>query len=279
MSLLDNLSGVPGVLGAALFEADEICIESTLPAPYEAPFVADVVRQLLVANMALDFVDETPLETLFLRFTGGSLAVRTYPRHRVITIADSTLNPLMLNVALGALENHLRRSPAPLPTASTGPVPAPVFQEIPSSAGAPAFPTQTLHDPFHTQPQLSSPSSRPPEIQHPPFQVPSSQPPAFRRPISSTPAAASPCIDSIPETALSGLHALAPRYLGPLGSRLVSRTISRMGCDGASLPDDVFMRLVAELAAKIARPDLRAQFEKSSLALLKRGDDAGSSPS
>jgi len=229
--MLANLCAVPGVRGAALFDPQGGCVESQLVPPYEPEYIFDVAQRVMVSFEAMAFIDANPVKLMLARLSEGAFAIMNNPRFILAAMADRTVNPMMLNVALGALESRLAKLPHIAPPQ---PVSSPASL-VPPSASMPRMSNASLA----SSPSLVSVSD---------FTLDASQ---LRQ---------QPVPDAVSVDTMRGLIKIMSRYVGPMSKHVLKRELKRMGRSSTTLPRAEWGTLVERVGAKIERSDLRSAF-------------------
>jgi hypothetical protein len=242
MKLLGNLCGVMGVRGAALYLPDGQCLESQMPAPYEPGYVFDILQQLLRAFEATAFVDNSPLRFLYGRLADGIVAIGKNPRYRVVALAEPTVNLMMVNVALGALNNRIIRDGGLSLTQSAQDPPS-VTSTGNISQVDPFTPRHRMANVIH---QGAAPA-QPQSISD--FTLNSEQ---LR--------AVAPA-DVVPLDVMRVLLKATAQAVGPMAKPLLKREITRRGFTTSTLPWDELPHVASRIAARIEREDMRRAFE------------------
>ena len=108
-ALVANLTSVPGVRGAAVFDQAGVCVEHRLMPSVSPTDAGQILQQVLVGLDAYEFLERGLFRYAMAKFADGVIGVLRTDHYQAIAFADADINPSLLTVALGALEVKLGR--------------------------------------------------------------------------------------------------------------------------------------------------------------------------
>lgn len=245
---LTPIAGIPGVIGAALFAADDRCVVSALIPPYEDVLVERVMRTLrqalITLNVTLD--SEATWSGLFLRCDGGHLVLRRIGEMVMLVFGHPTMNVAMVNVGLNvaalklqvAAGSGLAQAPVPAAPMGSGPIPRAASQTTTTSRGVPvAIP------PAPSGPTAGSAAR-------------GTQPtPSFGWPTAPATAAG-----AVPRATLEQVLRALARHLGPPAQVMMLDELVALGFAPNTVPFASYSELIDRLAAHVPDQERRTAF-------------------
>ncbi|MFZ5442330.1 MAG: hypothetical protein ACOZQL_20140 [Myxococcota bacterium] len=122
--VLKQLSAVPGVVGALVFDAQGQVLGTSFPPLFDAGVLGQVTQAL--ADDAY-FAEWTSGEAASceLRFVEGQVTVRRAEPGWLLVLSTPQLNAQLLNMSVTQAVRRLKASPGPAPSAPPPPMPAP----------------------------------------------------------------------------------------------------------------------------------------------------------
>ena len=121
-ALLEQLTGVNGVTGAALFNSSGACVAHKLSPPYEPILLVEAVQELRSATEMFTYLDDAPFQGFVARLDSGVVVSRQSGDWMVLVLGSPALKTAMLNVALSVVTLKLKQvgSPAAMAGAASG---------------------------------------------------------------------------------------------------------------------------------------------------------------
>ena len=156
---LIGLNQIPGVIGSAIFNAQDECVVHMLPAPYDPDLLAKVMAELRNALNVLMFLDENATwSAIVTRYESGYLVVRNIQGLTIVVLAQPSLNPAMLSVGFNVAALKLEKEGVPPPLHVPLPLPLPPPPAASPTPQPPPPPplTMTMPLPAARQPTLTS---------------------------------------------------------------------------------------------------------------------------
>jgi predicted regulator of Ras-like GTPase activity (Roadblock/LC7/MglB family) len=279
---LAGLNQIPGVVGSVIFNAQDECVVSMMPPPYEPELLSQVMAELRNALNVLSYLDEqTSWNAIVIRFDAGYLVVRQLHKVTVMVIAQPTLNPAMLSVGFNVAALKLEKEglpPPPLPP----PPPMPPRAAAPTSQMA-AMGGMQAQMPIPAPPPQAAVSSSP-SISSPTFgnsssgNVSVSQSggmPGIAAVSQSSPRLASASIsgfrsdthdtnpavpDAVGKNILDGLLRALARHIGPFAKLIMKEELTKLGLTPATLGFGQYDDLVSMLSRRVQDPAKRREF-------------------
>ncbi len=117
-ALLEQLTNVSGVTGAALFNNTGACVAHKLQPPYEPILLVEAVQELRSAAEMFTYLDDAPFQGFVARLDSGVLVSRQSGDWMVMVLGGSNLKTAMLNVALSVVTLKLKQMGPPSAMAS-----------------------------------------------------------------------------------------------------------------------------------------------------------------
>ncbi|HKA91426.1 MAG TPA: hypothetical protein VKE22_27375 [Haliangiales bacterium] len=293
---LIGLNQIPGVIGSAIFNAQDECVVHMMPTPYDPELLGRVMAELRNSLNILAYLDENATwSAIVIRYEGGYLVVRSLQGLTIVVLAQPTLNPAMLSVGFNVAALKLEKEgvppplhvplplPLPPPPAATPP-PAPMSHPTPP----PLAPTQmmpSLRSTLTGMPAVQAqPTSPPPP---PPTAVSSSQNISIsqsgRIPMAVTPIShSSPGVaqsgtgqiyrdsvdsgithrapDSVGPMVMDGLLKALARHIGPFAKLILKEELHKLGATAATLGFGQYEDFIGMLAGRLQDPAKRREF-------------------
>jgi predicted regulator of Ras-like GTPase activity (Roadblock/LC7/MglB family) len=293
---LVGLNQIPGVIGSAIFNAQDECVVHMMPAPFDPELLGKVMAEIRNTLNILAYLDENATwSAIVIRYEGGYLVVRSVQGLTIVVLAQPTLNPAMLSVGFNVAALKLEKEGVPPPLHVPLPLPLPP----PPAASAPppmahAMPPPMAHaTPPPPPPMMASPRTT---LTGMPAMAPAPPPPP---PVSSSqnlsisqsgriPMAVTPISHSSQHVAQSGtgqiyresvdsgitqrapdgvgphvmdglLKALA-RHIGPFAKLILKEELHKLGATAATLGFGQYEDFVGMLAGRLQDPAKRREF-------------------
>lgn len=138
-NFLAGLREIPGVLGAALFDATDACVEQALTPPYDAELLLHALLEVRAGLQAAGGLDPVDPVSFWAQGEGGSIVLRFLGGSIVVVVTGPAVNPSMLAVGFTVVERRIRgeASRPPRPAASAPPAPAQRPASTPPPGGQP----------------------------------------------------------------------------------------------------------------------------------------------
>jgi len=284
--VLQGLTNIPGVMGAALFGSGDECIEHQLSPPYEPIVMTGALSEIRQALSVLSYLEGADQwNALVLRFEAGYLVIRSAGGFVLMVLAQPTLNPAMLsvgfNIALQKLAKmpsvHVpaARTPAPTPqraqTATPPPTPPPLpaaTRQAPppppaaraSGNGLPVATTSQPSGPLRdSSPAVGSAQSM---SQSPSLAAGSS--------VLSSSDAVHIMPDAVDRDTMDKLLKALARHIGPFAKMIMKEELTRLGATHSTLEHTRYDELLGSLARRVTDPGKRREFVTEAERLHKR---------
>jgi hypothetical protein len=118
--ILAPLNNAPDVIGAAIFDPNDQCVESQLPSPYEAILLMDAVEKLRVGFDSFSTLgDPGDLQSYTSMCENGGLMIRRAEEYTIVSLFKATANIVVVNVAMNVVALMLKRRTRAVATPST----------------------------------------------------------------------------------------------------------------------------------------------------------------
>lgn len=118
---LAGLNSIPGVVGVAVFDANDQCVTHSLPPPYEPILLQSTLQQVRVALTALGSINgSAPWNDVLLQCEGGAVWFRSASPLLLMVLASSTANLSMVGVATNVTLLKLSGATAPAVAGEVG---------------------------------------------------------------------------------------------------------------------------------------------------------------
>jgi hypothetical protein len=280
-SALVGLNQIPGVLGSAIFNADDECVVHMMPPPYEPMLLGSVMAEMRNALNVLTYLDESSSwGAIVVRYEGGYLVVRQIHRLTVMVIAQPNLNPAMLSVGFNVAALKLEKEglpaaplpPPPLPLPATPPPPPrasaqlpipppPPLPPPPAPATYPGTPPPGLSASGQSSGSMSvSQSGGLPGIaalsQSSP-RLASASVSGFRSDSQDT----APAIqDAVGKNIMDGLLKALARHIGPFAKLIMKEELTKLGLTPTTLGFGQYEDFVSLLSRRVQDPAKRREF-------------------
>jgi len=292
---LIGLNQIPGVIGSAIFNAQDECVVHMMPEQFDPDLLGRAMAELRNSLNVLAYLDENATwSAIVVRYEGGYMVVRSIQGLTIVVLAQPTLNPAMLSVGfnVAALKLEKEGVPPPLhvplplplpppPSLAAPPPPPPPPMAAPSALAAtmmagPRSPTLT---------GLPQPTAPPPPP--PPHVSSSSQNLSIsqsgRIPMAVTPVShSSPHVtqsvtgqtfresgdsgitarlpDSVGPQVMDGLLKALARHIGPFAKLILKEELHKLGATAATLGFAQYEDFVGMLAGRLQDPAKRREF-------------------
>ena len=112
-AILQQLTSVQGVTGAALFNKQGGCVAHVLHPPYEPILLVEAVQELRQAVEMFTYLDSTDFQGFVAHLDSGKVVARQTGEWLVFVLGDDALQTSMLNVALSVVVLKLKAAGAP----------------------------------------------------------------------------------------------------------------------------------------------------------------------
>jgi predicted regulator of Ras-like GTPase activity (Roadblock/LC7/MglB family) len=292
---LIGLNQIPGVIGSAIFNAQDECVVHMMPAPFDPDLLAKAMMELRNSLNVLAYLDENASwSAIVVRYERGYVVVRSIQGLTIVVLAQPTLNPAMLSVGFNVAALKLEKEGVPPPLHVPLPLPLP---PPPPMAAPPSPPPPPLAAPSSLAATMMS-GGRSPTLTGLP--QPTSPPPPPPHPVSSSsqnlsisqsgriPMAVTPVSHSSPhvsqsatgqtfrESGDSGITARLPdsvgpyvmdgllkalaRHIGPFAKLILKEELHKLGATAATLGFAQFEDFVGMLAGRLQDPAKRREF-------------------
>ncbi len=249
--LVQSISGVQGVTGAAIFSREGSCLAHALSPPYEPILLAEALREL---KTAMECYAGTGMEkgrgTLLLSFEQGRLAVRQAEEYDLVALTSAAANMAVLSVAFNVAVLRLQQSRS-----------APAFP-APRAAEPPRRPSGTVppggYDERLSQSMARDMSSSGIEAQSMNWSRSQSQSQA----VATAPGA-------VGMKVMRHVLEVALRYFGPDARHLVEGELRRRNATPQTLTSAHFADLIVALSSRLAE-EHRPKFMQEVLGDVRR---------
>jgi hypothetical protein len=293
---LVGLNQIPGVLGSAIFNAQDECVVSMMPPPYEPMLLGQVMTELRNALNVLTYLDEASTwGAIVIRYRQGYVVVRQIQRMTVMVIAQPTLNPAMLSVGFNVAALKLEKEgvpPAPLP-------PPPLPPPPPRTSGPHMAQPQQMPQGNHPSLSGQMPIPAPPPLPAPPQPYNSTPPtglpsgsassssnlsisqsggiPGIAAVSQSSPRLASASMsggfrshesqdtavsipDAVGKNIMDGLLRALARHIGPFAKLIMKEELTKLGVTPTTLGFSQYEDFVSLLSRRVQDPVKRREF-------------------
>lgn len=112
-AILQQLTSVQGVTGAALFNKQGGCVAHVLNPPYEPILLVEAVQELRQAVEMFTYLDSTEFQGFVAHLDSGKVVARQSGDWLVFVLGDGQLQTSMLNVALSVVVLKLKTAGPP----------------------------------------------------------------------------------------------------------------------------------------------------------------------
>ncbi len=292
---LTGLNQIPGVVGSAIFNAQDECVVHMMPPPFEPMLLGSVMVELRNALNVLTYLDDSSTwGAIVIRYDSGYLVVRQIHRMTVMVIAQPSLNPAMLSVGFNVAALKLEKEglpPAPLP-----PPPLPPPRSERASSQMHGLGTQQM--PIPAPPQ-AAPLPPPSYRSAPPGGMPAGQSsgsvsvsqsgglPGIQAVSQSSPRLAASSMtggfrthdsqdtnpqiaDAVGKNILDGLLKALARHIGPFAKLIMKEELTKLGLTPATLGFAQYEDFVSLLSRRVQDPAKRREFITEAEALPNR---------
>jgi predicted regulator of Ras-like GTPase activity (Roadblock/LC7/MglB family) len=288
---LQALNQIPGVIGSVIFNAQDECVVSMMPPPYEPMLLSQVMQELRNALNVLNYLaDSASWGAIVIRYDAGYLVVRNVNAMTVMVIAQPSLNPAMLSVGFNVAALKLTQEsaqPAAYQPTHAPPPPTPSYGRAPT-AGAPQASMMMPNQPTHAPPPLPLPPQphAPPPPPSPAMTLSGTQ----SQPINlsqSGPRLASSSMsgshgsirgdsvdgglggvpDAVGKVVIDGLLRALARQIGPFAKLIMKEELTKLGVTGATLGYSQYDDFINMLSRRLQDPAKRREFMTEAEAL------------
>lgn len=285
---LTGLNQIPGVLGSAIFNAQDECVVHMMPQPFEPMLLGSVMAELRNALNVLTYLDDSGTwGAIVIRYEQGFLVVRQLHRVTVMVIAQPSLNPAMLSVGFNVASLKLEKEglpPAPLPPPpplppprmerqtsgqmpamtmplAAPPVPAPLPPPPPYSPTPPAgFPAASGSGHSSGSVSVSQSGGLPgiAAVSQSSPRLSSSMTGGFRTHDSQDTSPAVP--DAVGKVIIDALLKALARHIGPFAKLIMKEELNKLGLTPATLGFGQYEDFVSLLSRRVQDPAKRREF-------------------
>jgi len=296
---LIGLNQIPGVIGSAIFNAQDECVVHMMPTPFDPELLGRAMAELRNSLNVLAYLDENATwSAIVVRYEGGYLVVRSIQGLTIVVLAQPTLNPAMLSVGFNVAALKLEKEGVPPPLHV--PLPLPLPPPPPMAAPPPPPPPPPMATPPPPPPlaaMIASPRSptltglaaqptAPPPPPLPPVSSSSqnlSISQSGRIPMAVTPVShSSPHVtqsvtgqtfresgdsgitarmpDSVGPQVMDGLLKALARHIGPFAKLILKEELHKLGATAQTLGFAQYEDFVGMLAGRLQDPAKRREF-------------------
>jgi hypothetical protein len=231
-NLFQTLTGIQGVMGAALCNQQGECVAYQMPAPFEPILIQQIAGEVQSVLQMVRYLDDSKVTSFSAKLEEGYLFVRVFGDYIVLVIADNQINTSMLGVAYNVVGLKLAQS---------GPPPRTVAQ-----GSAPGRPSAQ-----HTAHTESSAEG-------------------FGAMTTSNPGGPIPP-DAVGPVVVNELLRALARQVGPIARVMLKQETGKLGTSPTRLGASQLGTLLEALGARIPEPQKRSQFMEESRGVIARG--------
>jgi predicted regulator of Ras-like GTPase activity (Roadblock/LC7/MglB family) len=292
---LIGLNQIPGVIGSAIFNAQDECVVHMMPAPFDPDLLGKAMAELRNSLNVLAYLDENATwSAIVVRYERGYVVVRSIQGLTIVVLAQPTLNPAMLSVGFNVAALKLEKEgvppplhvPLPLPLPPPPPMAAPPAPPPPPPpmAPPPSLAATMMAGPRSTtltgMPQPTAPPPPLPPVSSSSQNLSISQ--SGRIPMAVTPVShssghvsqsatgqtfressdsgVSARPDSVGPYVMDGLLKALARHIGPFAKLILKEELHKLGATAATLGFAQYEDFVGMLAGRLQDPAKRREF-------------------